>query len=92
VRRGHALRGVLLIRDSARYRNQQLSSIIQTVIDAGTRNGWMSKGIKAPMENDTTTPQSMMPLLSLQDWHTYDPDRSSSGRTEVLSISNEASS
>jgi hypothetical protein len=68
-------------------RNEQLSNIIQTVIDAGTRNGWMNEGAKA--ENGS----QIMPMLSLQDWHTYDPSRASAaGGSDVLSISNDASS
>ena len=69
------------------YRNEHLSSIIQTVIDAGTRNGWMNDAAKADNGSQIT------PMLSLQDWHTYDPSRTSAaGGQDVLSISNDASS
>ncbi|GHJ85323.1 hypothetical protein NliqN6_1725 [Naganishia liquefaciens] len=71
----------------AEARNEHLSSIIQTVIDAGTRNGWMNDAAKADNGSQIT------PMLSLQDWHTYDPSRTSAaGGQDVLSISNDASS
>lgn len=69
------------------YRNEQLSNIIQTVIDAGTRNGWMNENAKAGNGSQ------IMPMLSLQDWHTYDPSKTSvAGGQDVLSISNDSSS
>ncbi|KAJ9109225.1 hypothetical protein QFC21_000554 [Naganishia friedmannii] len=69
----------------AEERNRQLSSVIETVIDAGMRNGWLNEGVVSANTTNTKT----LPLLSIQDWDTYDPDKAS-GSPELSTIPTES--
>jgi hypothetical protein len=49
------------------------------------RNGWLNEGAATVNTNNTKT----LPLLSIQDWDTYDPDKAS-GSPELSTIHTES--